>query len=472
MTRNKPDNHSPIMKLSLNLLGALVVLHLSLPCNCLAQTTADSPATESTIEEDTQGPASTVGVEPTAADDQIESRLQEIMEATEWFESPEVRVDNGVVFLSGRTPSDEHRKWAGNLARSTQDVTAVVNRIEIAPKSFWDFSGAYAELRELGREAVQSLPSLIAALLMLLATWVLARLVGALASSIVTRRVPNRLLRQVVMRAITIPILILGVYLALRVSGLTRLAATVLGGTGLLGIILGIAFRDIAENFLASLLLSLQSPYRVGDLIIVNGYEGIVQSVTTRGTQLMTLDGNHVQIPNSTIYKSVITNKTSNPNLRLNFVVGIDYEDSATTAQQVVFDVLKRHEAVLNTPEPLILVEELAASTVNLRVYFWIDGDQNSPLKVRSSVMRLTKQALTEEGLTLPDEAREVIFPRGVPVVMQEQPPIVDESKQRPAESNQQVSRGEGSLASESVELEQQAKESRPMTDGENLLED
>lgn len=460
------------MKFSLNLLVASVVLQLSFCYSSFAQPGGDEPAPEAQTREDTQTPSNTVGVVPLAADEQIESRLQEILEATDWFTSPEVRVDNGVVFLRGNARTEEHRVWAGDLARSTQDVTAVVNRIEIVPTSIWDFSGAYAELRRLGREAVQSLPTFVAAALLLLATWLMSRLVGALASPVVAHRVPNRLLRQVMMRAITIPILILGIYLALRVSGLTRLAATVLGGTGLLGIILGIAFRDIAENFLASLLISLQSPYRVGDLIVVDGYEGIVQSVTTRGTQLMTLEGNHVQIPNSTIYKSVITNKTTNPNLRLDFVVGIDYEDSATTAQQVVFDVLQQHEAVLSHPEPLILVEELAASTVNLRVYFWIDGHQNSLLKVRSSVMRLTKQALTEEGLTLPDEAREVIFPRGVPVVMQEQPPLVEQSKHRAAEPDQQVSRGEGSLASEAAELEQQAKKSRPMTDGENLLED
>jgi len=79
--------------------------------------------------------------------------------------------------------------------------------------------------------------------------------------------------------------------------GLTRLAPTELGGAGLVGIIIGFAFRDIAENFFASLLLSVRNLLRGGDLIKVAGQTGIVQNLNTLNTVLLTLDGNHVQIP-------------------------------------------------------------------------------------------------------------------------------------------------------------------------------
>ena len=108
----------------------------------------------------------------------------------------------------------------------------------------------------------------------------------------------------------------------LRVAGLTQLALTVLGGTGLIGIIIGFAFRDIAENFLASLLLSMRNPFNGGDLIEVAGYTGIVQNLNTRSTVLLTLDGNHVQIPNATVYKSTIKNYSSIPSRRAEFLVG------------------------------------------------------------------------------------------------------------------------------------------------------
>jgi len=81
---------------------------------------------------------------------------------------------------------------------------------------------------------------------------------------------------------------------------MTQVALTLAGGTGLLGLALGIAFREITENFLASIYLSIQKPFEVGDLVEVTGLLGYVQRVTARTTILMTLDGNHVQIPNAT----------------------------------------------------------------------------------------------------------------------------------------------------------------------------
>src|SRR5690606_4198699 len=127
------------------------------------------------------------------------------------------------------------------------------------------------------------------------------------------------------------------------VAGLTSIALTVLGGTGLLGIILGIAFQDITENFLASIFLSVQTPFESGDLVDIDGTMGFVQRLTTRATILMTLEGNHVQIPNSTVYKSKINNYTSNPNRRADFAVGIGYEDSIARAQEIALRILEEH---------------------------------------------------------------------------------------------------------------------------------
>lgn len=450
------------------LLSTLTLMVVPLAAGPFALAQPAEPESAETTAEDTAAPEK-VEIEPLAEDDEISTRLKEILVATDWFTDPAVRVDQGVVFLSGATSTSEHRTWAGDLARKTQDVVAVVNRIEVTKRSMWDFSPAFAELSALSRDTIQALPNFAAALILLVVFWLLAKLFAAIARGASRSQDTNKLLRQVLSKAVMIPFLILGAYLALRITGLTRLAATVLGGTGLLGIVLGIAFRDIAENFLASLLISMQSSYRVGDTIIVGEHEGIVQSVTTRGTQLMTMDGNHVQIPNSTIYKSVIENVSANPNMRLEFAVGVDYNDSAAEAQNVIFDTLAAHEAVLKDPEPMILIEQLAASTVNLRIYFWINASENSNLKVRSSVMRMVKQALQQAGLTLPDEAREVIFPNGVPVLMQQGDQPLKESP-KPVPNEQQPVRSEASLETEKDDLQRQADASRRMDEGENLL--
>lgn len=422
-----------------------------------------------------------VDIAPLAEDNEIETRLTNILDATTWFIAPAVAVDEGVVFLKGRTSKEDYRMWAGDLARNTQDVVAVVNRIEVSERSVWDLSPAWAELRKLGRETVQMLPLLGVALVLLVLTWFAASGSTRLARWLLGRRMKNRLLIGVASRAVAIPVFLLGLYLALRVSGLTQMAATVLGGTGLIGLVLGIAFRDIAENFLASVLISVQRPFAIGDLIEVESHLGVVQSVTARGTLLMTLEGNHVQIPNSSIYKSIIRNLTANPNVRSEFVVGIDYGDSVARAQAIVFDALRQHEAVLESPAPMVLVDELGASTVNLRVYFWLDGHKHSLLKVRSSVIRLVKIAIETGGLTMPDESREVIFPKGVPVQMLEESHAAQRSasslgSEQPsiasAEDRETATAAEDDLSSESTSIEEQARNSRSPESGVNLLSD
>lgn len=436
-----------------------------------AETTPEAEAEEAVQPDETKE----VGVQPLAEDDEIAARLKRIMEATDWFVSPEVEVEEGVVFLRGRTDTEKHREWAGNLASRTQDVVAVVNKVRVDQPDLLDFSPAIAEVEDITRTIVHSTPVMLVGIVLLLLTWLASKIAVRLFRFLAEQRFKNRLLSGVIARAATLPVVLIGIYLTLKVTGLTRLAATFVGGTGLLGLVVGIAFRDIAENFLASILISIQRPFRAGDLVKIGDHTGFVQSVTTRGTSLMTFDGNHIQVPNATIYKSIIENYSTNPNVRLSFAVGIDYEDSATDAQQAILDTLKQHQAVLAEPEPMILVDELAASTVNLIVYFWVDEDKHSGVKVRSALMRQVKQVLLEKGLTLPDEAREVIFPRGIPVRMvEEQPKSQSDSPAKPPnQQEQQCSAAEGDLTSEKEEIQKQASQSRQLEDdATNLLDD
>lgn len=418
-------------------------------------------------------PADVVVVRPGSDDGAISQRLEAILEATGWFESARVRTRQGVVFLEGTAESERRQLWAGELARNTEDVVAVVNQIGVRDAPLWDFSPAVVGLRELWRSLLRGLPSFGFALMLLLVTWFSSRVVRSLVERFAERRIEHHLIRRVVARVASIAVLLFGVYVVLYVSGLTRLAVTVLGGTGLIGLVLGIAFRDITENFLASLFLSVQQPFRVHDLIEVAGVLGLVQRITFRTTILMTLEGNHVQVPNATVFKSVIRNFTSNPKRRESFDVGIGYEVPISRAQSIVREVLQNHPAVLDAPEPWVLVQNLGNATVQLRVYFWIDGTKFSWLKVRSSVIRLVKRAFQEGDVSMPDEAREIVFPDGVPVRLvkdQDLPVITPPRQTAEAESPDVVTSAEGDLGSDADEVNDQAKRSRSPEGGADLL--
>ncbi|MAT14467.1 MAG: mechanosensitive ion channel protein MscS [Planctomyces sp.] len=400
----------PAFRLCATLVLVLLLLSSTVSAN------QQEPVAEEAVEPQIEAPDK-VEVEPVAVDEDISDRLERIFSATGWFEAINVETEEGIVILEGLADDETHREWAERIAQRTSDVVAVVNQIDVKTPPVWDIDPAIMQMRELGRDMIRMLPLLVVGLFIVIISWFIAKVLTRLARSLAARRIDSELIQQVVSSVVAVLIMLIGVYIALKVSGLTRLAVTVLGGTGLIGLALGFAFRDIAENYLASILISLNRPFRVGDLIQLEGYTGFVRRVTTRGTLLLTIEGNHVQIPNNTVYKAVITNFSSSPRIRKEFRVGIGYDDSITAAQEVILAVLKENQSVLPDPTPLVLVDSLGSATVNLAVFFWLDAKRFDALSVCSSLMRQTKTALTEANISMPDEAREVVFPKGVPIV-------------------------------------------------------
>ncbi len=364
---------------------------------------ADEAPAEPILHEKPSQVPEKVGVQPATADEAIAHRLLDILNATGWFVKARVSVEKGVVFLYGETKNHQFKDWAGDLARNTQDVTAVVNKIVVEEPSVWDVHMVLHELKTQVRKMGRALPAILFGGIILFISWLLARLVYRLVPRLFRNKVNPSLLHEVFARAISTFVFILGVYFIFEMANLTTMALTILSGTGLIGIIVGIAFRDITENFLASILLSIQNPFHAGDLIDVispvTGYSatGYVERLTLRVTILVLLDGNHLQIPNSTVYKSNIRNYSTNPNRRDDFLVPIRINCSVSKAVETALNVLKENEAVLKDPEPLVLVEGLDKEVVNLHVYYWINVKKNNWMKVKSAVIRLIKHALQSE---------------------------------------------------------------------------
>ncbi|MEM8755740.1 MAG: mechanosensitive ion channel family protein, partial [Pseudomonadota bacterium] len=416
-----------------------------------------------------------VTVDPTANDDEIEERLRRILDAARRFDGVEIEVDQGVAFLRGEVADAARRQWVGDLAGRTEGVVAVVNAIETTPPPLWSIDPAAAELRELGRDATAAAPLFVIALVILPLAWLASALTSRLARRLLRGSARSPFLKRVIARAVALPIFLLGVYIVLQTAGLTQLALSVIGGAGVIGIVVGFAFRDIAENFLASLLLSIRQPFRRGDFIEVAGQMGSVQSMNTRSTLLLSLDGNHIQIPNAAVFKSTIVNYTSHPARRETLAVGVGYDAAVSEAQEIISDILARHPMVLDEPPPLVLVDELGGSTVNLKAYFWFDGADHSPLKLRSALLRQVKVALMEKGVSMPDDAREVIFPQGVPILRHsddpEPKPAHPPAPRRPNRDAVAATESEGALATDLRDAEDATSENggRPDDEGDLL---
>ena len=202
------------------------------------------------------------------------------------------------------------------------------------------------------------------------------------------------------------------VLLALNTAGLGGIATAVLGAFGAGSLILGFAFKDIGENFIAGFILAFSRPFGIGDAIEVNDYFGKVKELRLRYTHLKTFDGKDVYVPNADVLTNAVTNYTADGFIRQDFVVGIGYENDIDGAIALVKKIVEEDETILNTDEhnSFAVVDELAASTVNIKVRFWMEtlNFRRETLEKRGNLMREVKERLSEAGYNLPADITEL----------------------------------------------------------------
>jgi len=325
---------------------------------------------------------------------------------------------------------------------------------------------------------IEKLPQIGIGLLILIAFYFIAGPASRMLVKPLTYAHSSMLIKVVIQRVINLIIILFGFYLFLKMVGLSAFAVAILSGTGVVGLIIGFAFKDIAENFMSSLLLSIQKPFRLGDVIEVSGNIGVAKQVTARATTLVDFDGNHIQIPNSVVYKNIIRNFTANPNSRGSFVIGIGYDADASEAQKIGLSLLHDLDAILDDPEPQILVDGLASATLNLRVYYWTDTQKYSLVKISSLVMKQMVIAFEAANISMPDDAREIVFPQGVPFQPIQEDEDTDESlsiEQKPEHAKDlqprlHVDISEEDLESDDADIRKQAQLARDPEQGHNIL--
>jgi small-conductance mechanosensitive channel len=366
-----------------------------------------------------------------------------------------------------------------SITSSAQDslVKAVDENITLVNQTH----AIWVEAEQYWQNFLEKLPMIGIGLILLIAFILIARPLSQLLVRPITTLSSSLLIKVVARRLVSVLIILFGFYLFLRFAGLSEFAIAILSGTGVLGLIIGFAFKDIAENFISSLLLSVQKPFKIDDVIEIDGRIGVVKQVTARATTLVDFNGDHIQIPNATVYKNVIRNLTANPKSRGQFIIGIGYDSSIVQAQQLAIKVLDSTDAVLADPEPQVLVDILASSTVNLKVYFWVDTHQHSINKVASFLMRTIMREFEHQGISMPDDAREIIFPEGIVLHRDTDASNVKANtnslKQAPEQQqNLQVQHDlehdavDDDLTSDADNIRQQAKAARDPEMGANIL--
>ncbi|MCB2077893.1 MAG: mechanosensitive ion channel [Novosphingobium sp.] len=374
------------------------------------------PITSPTPAPETSEPEIAASIE-SGDDDRIAQRIRGIFAEIEGLENVGVDAQSGVVTLTGRVgPKNMDRAEA--IAARVAGVVTVENRLERDLEVSRNLDPAIGGLEERFNSAVRAAPLVGVAILVALAIALLGYLIAGL-GRFWQRVSPNAFLAEMIATAIRFGFIVLGIVIALDILGATALLGAVLGGAGVIGIALGFAMRDTIENYVASLMLSLRQPFRANDHVVIDNLEGVVIRLTSRATVLMTLDGNHLRIPNGTVFKAVILNYTRNPQRRFEFDLGIDAEDDPNAARHLGVEVLKSLDFVLDDPAPTARVEQVGDSNIVIKFLGWIDQEDTDWYKARSRAIPAVKDALEEAGFALPEPIYRLRFdtppPGGVP---------------------------------------------------------
>jgi len=260
---------------------------------------------------------------------------------------------------------------------------------------------------------LQNATAFLIGLVVLIIGFTIANFGKRLTEKRIKSKVQNTLSRLFIAQIISGIIKIITVVIFLDLVGFQNITTKILAGAGILTFVIGFAFKDIGENFLAGILLAFKSPFKENDLIESKDVIGYVKELRIRETIIKTTDGKDVFVPNSQIINSPLINYTIDGFLRNEFLLGLDYSSDLAKAIQVIIESVSKTEGVLlGGKKPTVIIDEFAASTINLRVLFWLDTFKSSSksyhLAIRTQVMKNVLQTLTENEFSLPSNIVEV----------------------------------------------------------------
>lgn len=280
---------------------------------------------------------------------------------------------------------------------------SMVSQADMLGDKVNEYQTIMTSANHLLQQMISRIPYLIVASLVFVIFWVLSIFFKKAVTRILGSRKHHQNLVTVFRRVGSALILFLGFMVAMIIAVPSFTPGKLIGALGIGSVAIGFAFKDIFQNLLSGILLLLSEPFRIGDQIISGNFEGTVEDIQIRATTIRTYDGRKVVIPNSQLYTSTMTVNTAYSQRRLEFDVGIGYENNIIDAQRVILSVLKAAPTVSKLAEPSVIATALADSSVVLRVRWFIDdGTQTNRVASINEVIILVKEALEEANISIP----------------------------------------------------------------------
>lgn len=278
-----------------------------------------------------------------------------------------------------------------------------------SPDKF-DFNVVWRTFTDLGESLLVRVPYIVIGLIVFLGFLLLARIIKRILLTAGERTRLDPTLADLLGRLASLVIMALGLFVAAVVIFPAFKPGDLIAGLGITSVAIGFAFKDILQNFFAGILILWRQPFVVGDQIRSGGFEGTVEEINIRSTRLKTYDGERAVLPNGDVYTNAVLVRTAYDKRRVRFTVGVGYPDSLEQARATIHRVLSETDGVLDDPGPWVYVAELAPSSVNFNVYFWVASQQANVLAVSDRVATGIKLALDAAGIDMPFPHTVVLF--------------------------------------------------------------
>jgi small-conductance mechanosensitive channel len=263
---------------------------------------------------------------------------------------------------------------------------------------------------DLGESLLARLPHVVVGIIVFLVFLLFARVAKAVLRRMGERTRLDVMLAYLLGRIASGILIIVGLFAAATVIFPTLTPGSLVAGLGVTSVAIGFAFKDILQNFFAGILILWRRPFRVGDQILTNGYEGTVEEINIRSTRIKTYEGERAVLPNGDVYMNAILVRTAYEKRRVQLTVGVGYLDSIERARETITRALAEADGVLDDPGPWVYVAELAPSSVNFNIYFWVESHQANVLAVSDRVVTAIKLALDKAGIDIPYPHTVVLF--------------------------------------------------------------
>lgn len=248
------------------------------------------------------------------------------------------------------------------------------------------------------------------ALIVLLITSYVAGSVRRVVALAVGRTVKSPSLRSLAVQTSYVTAWVVGVLIACVIAFPDLRLGDLIGLLGLSSVAIGFAFQDIFKNFLAGILLLLQEPFQIGDQIKVGDYEGTVEDIAIRSTQIRTYQGERIFIPNAIVFTNEFQVRTALPHRRTDLPIGIDYNTSLSHAMTVLREAAIPVEGVCSEPAPIVDLVGFGDSSIDLMVRYWTKSTQAEVLRTQTRMILALKQACDRAKINIPYPIRTVYW--------------------------------------------------------------